>query len=347
MSPSTTWPHTPADLATFSRFSTRCKVLPHSKSKNLINTVDIRNSFYTDAQIQAMQATLAHQRQLETEASAQGKNVMLSESEIGKLRQLQTIVNASIHPDTNKPVPWVMRMCAFVPTNLPIIFGMLMTPPTPMNTVFWQWINQTYNAGMNYGNRNASSQQTTGDILFGYSAAVASSITISLGLRKLSAGLTKNMKGGTMILANSIINYIAVASAGFLNSYCMRMGEMSRGIKIQDEHGEEMGISKKSAEKAVIQTSFSRMVLSGPIFILPGLSMFLLDKVGLIPRARIPKTILELTVISLALWVALPLSVSLFPPRGEIEASEIESEFREMRNSKGELVTRYYYNKGL
>ncbi len=76
---------------------------------------------------------------------------------------------------------------------------------------------------------------------------MASSITIGLGLRKAFAGVTKNMKGGTLVLANSVINYVAVASAGFLNSYCMRMGEMSRGIKIQDEHGEEMGISKMSA----------------------------------------------------------------------------------------------------
>lgn len=150
-----------------------------------------------------------------------------------------------------------------------------------------------------------------------------------------------------MVLANSIINYIAVASAGFLNSYCMRMGEMSRGIKILDEDGEEMGISKKSAEKAVIQTSLSRMVLSGPIFIIPGLSMFLLDSAGLIPKSRAPKTILELTVIALSLWVALPLSVSLFPQRGEINANEIEEEFKERRNSKGQLVTKYFYNKGL
>jgi sideroflexin-5 len=260
---------------------------------------------------------------------------------------MQTIVNASIHPDTNQPVPWVMRMCAFVPTNLPIIFGMLMSPPTPINTIFWQWLNQTYNAGMNYGNRNASSQQTTGDILFGYSAAVASSITIGLSLRKLSSGMTKNMKGGTMVLANSIINYIAVASAGFLNSYCMRMGEMSRGIKIQDEDGNEMGISKKSAEKAVIQTSLSRMVLSAPTFIIPGLSMFFLDRVGLIPKSKAPRTVLELGVISLALYVALPLSVSLFPPRGEINATEIEPEFATRTNAKGQLIEKYYYNKGL
>lgn len=99
------------------------------------------NSFYNNEQIEAMQEVLAKQRRAEADASAQGKYVMLSEEEITKLRKLQTIVDASIHPDTKKPVPWVMRMCAFVPTNLPIIFGMLMTPPTPINTMFWQWLN--------------------------------------------------------------------------------------------------------------------------------------------------------------------------------------------------------------
>lgn len=294
-----------------------------------------------------MQEILKMQKTAETDAANSGKQVMLTTSEIARLRKLQTIVNASIHPDTNQPVPWVMRMCAFVPTNLPIIFGMLMSAPTPMNTMFWQWLNQTYNAGMNYGNRNASSQQTTGDILFGYSAAVFSSIAISLSLRKACAGVTRTMAGGTLVLANSIINYVAVASAGFLNSYCMRMGEMSRGIKIQDQHGEDMGISKKSAEKAVIQTSLSRLIMSAPTFIIPGVAMFALDKAGLIPRARGPKTVLDLFVISCALYLALPLSVSLFPPRGEIDAKEIEAEFVNMKNSRGEVVNRYYYNKGL
>lgn len=55
-----------------------------------------------------------------------------------------------------------------------------------------------------------------------------------------------------MILANSLISYTAVACAGFLNSYCMRMGEIKTGIKIFDEEGECMGISKESARKAVI-----------------------------------------------------------------------------------------------
>jgi hypothetical protein len=129
----------------------------------------------------------------------------------------------------------------------------------------------------------------------------------------MSHNFTKNLQGGSVILASALINYCAVATAGFLNSYCMRMGEMSRGIKIYDEEGECMGVSKVSARKAVIQTSFSRMVLSGPIFIIPGAAMFGLDKMGLVPKAKVPKTALEIAVICFSLWIALPISVSLFP----------------------------------
>jgi hypothetical protein len=88
--------------------------------------------------------------------------------------------------------------------------------------------------------------------MFGYTAAVASSIGLGLGLKKASHNMTKNLKGGSMILANCLISYVAVATAGFLNSLCMRMSEMEKGIKVYDEYNEEMGISKVCAKKAVL-----------------------------------------------------------------------------------------------
>jgi len=78
---------------------------------------------------------------LEKEAQAIGSQVYLSEEEISKLRKWQSVVNGSIHPDTGKPIPWLMRMSAFVPVNIPIIFGMLMARPSPFNIVFYQWLN--------------------------------------------------------------------------------------------------------------------------------------------------------------------------------------------------------------
>jgi len=88
---------------------------------------------------------------------------------------------------------------------------------------------------MNYGNRNASSPYTSKDILKGYTAAVLSSVGMGLGLRKICFNFTKSLKGGNLVLANSLIAYVSVATAGFLNTFCMRMGEMEKGIKVYDE----------------------------------------------------------------------------------------------------------------
>ena len=81
----------------------------------------------------------------------------LTEEEHADFQHKKLILTSCWHPDTNEPIMWPARSSTFVTTNIPIITGMLLAPPSPMNTIFWQWINQTYNAGLNYGNRNASS----------------------------------------------------------------------------------------------------------------------------------------------------------------------------------------------
>lgn len=85
----------------------------------------------------------------------------MSIDEIKELRKYQTVIRTALHPDTGEYIPWVMRVSSFLPTNIPIAFGFIIARPTPFNTIFWQWINQTYNALFNYGNRNASSPYST------------------------------------------------------------------------------------------------------------------------------------------------------------------------------------------
>jgi hypothetical protein len=98
---------------------------------------------------------------------------------------------SSVHPQTGETVPAALRLAAFVPVNIPICVGMLLAPstvrdPSPTlsfwrckhslnvlnallrqlgNTIFWQWVNQSYSAGFNYANRNASSEQDNMTIL--------------------------------------------------------------------------------------------------------------------------------------------------------------------------------------
>lgn len=81
----------------------------------------------------------------------------MTKKDIKKLRVAETVISTALNPDTKNFIPWTARMSSFLPLNLPISFGLIITPPTPFNTILWQWINQSYNAQNNYGNRNASS----------------------------------------------------------------------------------------------------------------------------------------------------------------------------------------------
>ena len=78
----------------------------------------------------------------------------------------------------------------------------------------------------NYGNRNATSSYTTEDILKSYSVAVASSITVALGIRKALSGYTKNLKGSKLIMMNSVSSFFACSTAGYLNAWFMRKTEL-------------------------------------------------------------------------------------------------------------------------
>lgn len=107
--------------------------------------------------------------------------------EIAEVRRCQSIVSTAVHPDTGEFIPWALRFSSFLPMNIPISFGFLFAAPTPFNLIFFQWLNQTYNASLNYANRNASSKYTAQDIAISYSVATSSAIGIGLLIRKALA----------------------------------------------------------------------------------------------------------------------------------------------------------------
>ncbi len=62
---------------------------------------------------------------------------------------------------------------------------MLMKNPTIQQVVFWQWLNQSHNACVNFANRNATKPTPIPVILTGYASAVTSAVSISAGLSLL------------------------------------------------------------------------------------------------------------------------------------------------------------------
>lgn len=166
---------------------------------------------------------------------------------------------------------------------------------------------------MNFGNRNATSGQTNADIFKGYAAAVTSGITVGVMVRKLSAPFSKGATGAKLLLFNCIVGYCGSAAAGFLNSYCMRMSEMEKGIKVFDEEGTERGISQIAAKKAVIETAQSRVILAMPTFVIPAVLTTVLEKMRLLPKKGALRTIADVSILTFALWHAIPIAVAVFP----------------------------------
>ena len=120
-----------------------------------------------------------------------------------------------------------MRLSGFVPFNFPIVFAVLfIRNQTPVFNAFMQVLNQTYNAGINYGNRNASSTYTTKDLGRGYLGAVTVSVSIALFTRTIFSKQLTKLAGSRLIIANAFLNYIAGAAAGASNLVLMRQKEL-------------------------------------------------------------------------------------------------------------------------
>jgi hypothetical protein len=54
-----------------------------------------------------------------------GSKVYLTPEEIVRVKQNNAIVGSAIHPDTNKIIPFYMRLSGFVVFNFPIVFAVL------------------------------------------------------------------------------------------------------------------------------------------------------------------------------------------------------------------------------
>lgn len=75
---------------------------------------------------------------------------------------------------------------------------------------------------MNFGNKNSTCEYTNTDLIGGYGAAVTAALSVSVTLRKLTAGLTKTATGSKLLILNAAVGGTAGACASFCNTYFMR-----------------------------------------------------------------------------------------------------------------------------
>jgi len=258
-----------------------------------------------------------------------------------QLWEAQKIKQAIIHPDTGEKIFMPFRMSGFVPFGSPIVVGLLLPNPTLAQTVFWQWLNQSHNACVNYSNRNASKKTPISRFVIGYTGAVTSAVCIAVGLSLLirrANGLSPAVK----MLVQKFVPFPAVATASTCNVILMRFSELYEGIEVFDKNEKVVGTSQLAAKKALKETAITRMVLPAPILLIPPIVMTFMEKTRLLLRRPGLHLPINATVTTLSFALALSVAIALFPQVASIERSRLE---REVQQNTTDSVL--FYNKGL
>uniref|UniRef100_A0A8C1TB26 Sideroflexin 5b n=1 Tax=Cyprinus carpio TaxID=7962 RepID=A0A8C1TB26_CYPCA len=232
-----------------------------------------------------------------------------------QLWEAQKVKQAIIHPDTGEKIFMPFRMSG---KSIEQVVGLLLPNQTLASTVFWQWLNQSHNACVNYANR----------------------LTI-VGLNVLIEKSSK-FSPATRLFIQRFIPFPAVASANICNVALMRHNELSEGIDVLDSKGNVVGSSRIAAKHALIETALTRVALPLPIFVLPPIIMAFLEKLPLMQAHRRMMLPVHSLVCLAVFGLSLPLAISLFPQMSEIEASHLEPEIAMATDCK--VLT---YNKGL
>ncbi|XP_075963276.1 sideroflexin-5a isoform X3 [Anarhichas minor] len=90
------------------------------------------------------------------------------------------------------------------------VVGLLLPNQTLVSTIFWQWLNQSHNACVNYCNRNASKPAPVSRFFQGYLGAVTSAVSIAVGLNLLIQKASR-FSPTTRLLVQRFIPFPAVA----------------------------------------------------------------------------------------------------------------------------------------
>uniref|UniRef100_A0A674HNS0 Sidoreflexin n=1 Tax=Taeniopygia guttata TaxID=59729 RepID=A0A674HNS0_TAEGU len=187
-----------------------------------------------------------------------------------QLLYAKKLYDSAFHPDSGEKMNLIGRMSFQVPGGMAITGCMLQFYRTVPAVVFWQWVNQSFNAFVNYTNRNAASPISLRQIGVAYVTATGAALATAVGLNLYT-------KRAPPLLARWV-PFAAVAAANCVNIPMMRQQEIIHGITVTDENNNELGRSRRAAVKGIAQVVLSRITMAAPGMIILPIIMERLEK---------------------------------------------------------------------
>jgi hypothetical protein len=118
---------TEPDLSTF-----------QSRFTHFWSVTNPKNFFVSDQEIRAKVELVKKYKEL-ANSTSEG-SILISEQEKRDIMRGVELMNASTN-DVGDLVFRPFRMCGFVPINIPVLCGIILSKPTMFNTILWQWVN--------------------------------------------------------------------------------------------------------------------------------------------------------------------------------------------------------------
>lgn len=262
-----------------------------------------------------------------------------------KLRQAQRLYLSAFHPDTGELQNVIGRMSFYVPGGMVLIGAMTAFYKSNAAVLFWQWANQSFNALVNYTNRNADSEISTRQMGVAYMSATGSALLTALGLKGYLATRASP-------LTQRFVPFVAVAAANMVNIPLMRQSELLNGVSVYDEDKQRVGESRYAAVKGISQVTFSRILIAAPGMLLLPVLMQRLEKTAWLQKYRVVNAPLQVLLSGVTLLVMVPVGCALFNQKCPLPTSRLHTidrvDLTQLEQTYGKkLPETVYFNKGL
>ncbi|KAK0424633.1 hypothetical protein QR680_008761 [Steinernema hermaphroditum] len=267
------------------------------------------------------------------------KGVVCPSLTVDQLWRHKQIYDSAFHPETGEKMFILGRMSAQVPCNMIITGGLLTFYKNPRGVFFWHWLNQSFNANVNYANRSGENAITMKELMCAYLGATTGALTVALGLNQVV--------GKFPPLVGRLVPFAAIAVANAINIPLMRYKEFTDGITLEDETGRAVGKSTSVAKYAIAEVVLSRVGMALPYMVLTPVIMNQIVKTLWYQRRPWTAAPIQTVLAGLGLLISTPFCCALFPQKKSVEVAKLDPEARAQIEAVQNPPKVVYYNKGL